>query len=121
MITEARFVLAVPDLERSAQWYSTCLGFSVHEIGDPGWRFFERDGITLMVGHCAEAIPPKDLGDHSWFAYWVVSDVDAEFDRLVAHGADILSPPTDKPWGMRELHVRTVDGHRITLATALPE
>jgi catechol 2,3-dioxygenase-like lactoylglutathione lyase family enzyme len=30
------FVIAVPDLERSAAFYRDALGFAVHEIGDPG-------------------------------------------------------------------------------------
>lgn len=49
-------------------------------------------------------------------AYLRVDDVGAFHDRAVATGAEILEPPTDEPWGMRELTVRSPDGHRFTLA-----
>jgi len=38
MMKGARYVIAVPDLQASAEFYRTVLGFEVHEIGDPGWR-----------------------------------------------------------------------------------
>ena len=50
MITATRFVLAVPNLATSAAYYRDVLGFEVHEIGDPGWRFFVREGCTIMAG-----------------------------------------------------------------------
>lgn len=38
-----RYVLAVPDLERSARFYRDILGFEVHVVGDPGWRYCRRN------------------------------------------------------------------------------
>lgn len=113
MIRGARHVIAVPDLERSAAYYRDVLGFEVHEIGDPGWRFLRRDRCIIMAGECPDAIAPLELGDHSYFAYLEVDDVDRIHQEFRAKGADILAPPRDEPWGMREFGVRTVDGHRI--------
>jgi hypothetical protein len=36
MIRRPRYVIAVQDLERSTGHYRDCLGFKVHETGDPG-------------------------------------------------------------------------------------
>jgi catechol 2,3-dioxygenase-like lactoylglutathione lyase family enzyme len=121
MIQSCRYVLAVPDLARSARYYRDVLGFEVREVGDPGWRFFTRDECFIMAGECVDAIPPGDLGDHSYFAYLVVKDVDAFHAEVVARGATILhGPPRSKPWGMREFALRTEDGHRMMIASELP-
>ncbi|MEB3358088.1 MAG: VOC family protein [Synechococcales bacterium] len=119
MIQRTLYVLAVADLEVSGAFYRDVLGFEVHEIGDPGWRMFVRDGCRIMAGHCPDAIPARDLGDHSYFAYFVVDDADAYHVRAVAQGAEIIKPLRDEPWGMREFGLRTVDGHRIMIGQDL--
>jgi predicted enzyme related to lactoylglutathione lyase len=113
MIRRSRYVIAVPDVERSARFYGDVLGFDVREIGDPGWRFFERDDCCIMAGECRDAIPPAELGDHSYFAYLDVDDIDELYASLVAKNVDITKPLRSEPWGMRELGIRTIDGHRI--------
>jgi uncharacterized glyoxalase superfamily protein PhnB len=113
MITGNLYVLAVRDLQASAAYYRDVLGFSIREIGDDGWRMFERDGCRIMAGHCPDAMPARDLGDHSYFAYLVVDDADRYFDEISGRGAELIKPIRSEPWGMREFGIRTVDGHRI--------
>ena len=113
MITRARYVIAVPNLERSLRFYRDVLSFEVREIGDPGWRFYERDGCCIMAGECPDAIQPRDLGDHSYFAYMDVDDIDALHEVLVSKNVDVTKNLRSEPWGMREFGIRTVDGHRI--------
>ncbi len=113
-ITKNSHVLAVHDLKKSARYYQDVLGFQVREVGDPGWRFAERDNCRLMLGECTDAIDPRDLGDHSYFAYIHVDDIDAIYEEFIGNSASIRQPPKDKPWGMREFHLETIDGHRIT-------
>src|SRR5439155_17498624 len=86
MITDHRYVIAVPNLEASAAYFNAVLGFEVREIGDPGWRFFVRDGCTIMAGECPDALPAAELGDHSYFAYIILDDVDAYFAAVTAAG-----------------------------------
>lgn len=113
MMHTPRYVLAVHDLARSARYYRDVLGFAVHEIGDPGWRFLIRDDCFIMAGECADALSPNDLGDHSYFAYVEVDDIDGLHAEFVGRGATVISELRDEPWGMREFGVRTVDGHRM--------
>jgi len=74
MIRNHLYVLAVPDLERSAAFYRDVLGFVVHRMGDPGgacssataaasWPGPARmpcrprrwaDGHRIMIGHDLE-------------------------------------------------------------------
>ena len=112
-ITIHHYVLAVPDAQRTAEFFVRQLGFEHCSVADAGWRFVSRDGFMVMLGSCPDAIPPAKLGDHSYFAYFVVDDVDGYFRELRAKGVHVLSSPADKPWGMREFGLRTPDGHRI--------
>lgn len=115
------FVLAVPDLKTSARYYRDVLGFQVHEMGDPGWRMYAKDDCRIMAGECADAIPPAELGDHSYFGYLVVEDAAGYFDLVSSRGAEILKPLRDEPWGMREFALRTGDGHRLMVGQALDQ
>ena len=119
MILDTAFVIAVPDLERSATFYRDVLGFTIAEIGDPGWRMFVRDACTIMAGECRDAIPPRTLGDHSYYAYFGVDDVDAYYRRVRESGTEVVKDLRDEPWGMREFGLRTVDGHRIMVGTRI--
>lgn len=53
-----------------------------------------------------------------WMSIWV-DDVDAVHQHCLEQGLEITWPPTDEPWGVREMHVRHPDGHvfRISRGT----
>lgn len=121
MIQKTLYVLAVLDLEASSSFYRDVLGFTIREMGDPGWRLFVRDSCRIMAGHCPDAIPASELGDHSYFAYFVVDDVDTDYEQVTARGGEIVKPLQDEPWGMREFGLRTVDGHRIMVGQDLED
>ncbi len=53
-----------------------------------------------------------------WMSMWV-EDVDAVHRNCVAHGIEITMPPSDEPWGVRELHVRHPDGHIFRVSQPL--
>ena len=113
------YVLAVPDLAQSGEFYRDVLGFTVHEVGDPGWRMFAREGCQILAGHCPDATPPVELGDHSYFGYFVVDDIDDYHGVVTANGAELIKALRDEPWGIREFGVKTVDGHRIMIGQEL--
>ena len=113
-------VIAVPDLARSGAFYRDVLGFAVHDMGDPGWRMFVKDACRIMAGECPDALPAADLGDHSYFAYLVVDDVDGYCAQVRAAGAELTKPLRSEPWDMREFGQRTVDGHRVMIGGPIP-
>jgi len=113
LIQRGRYVIAVNDLPRSAAYYRDVLGFEVLEILDPGWRFFRRDNCLIMAGECRDALSPEALGDHSYFAYLEVDDIDELHASIIARGAVVMKSLRSEPWGMREFGIRTIDGHRI--------
>jgi uncharacterized glyoxalase superfamily protein PhnB len=110
------YVLAVPDLARSSAFYRDVLGFEIRPLAD-GWLVYASGSCRIMAGECPDALPPRQLGDHSYFGYLVVDDVDEYHRRVLGSGAEIVRPLTTEPWGMREFGLRTVDGHRIMLGS----
>ncbi|HTL53032.1 MAG TPA: VOC family protein, partial [Planctomycetota bacterium] len=115
MIQATRYVLAVPDLQISAAFYRDVLGFEIRKIDDPGWLFFVKDACFIMAGQCPDAIPPAELGDHNYFAYLQVDDVDAYHRQIVDRGGKITKSLRTEPWGLREFGIRTPDGYRIMI------
>lgn len=117
-ITDVRFVLAVRDLARSTGYYTTTLGLDI-DFTAPGWAFLSRGRFRIMLGECTDATPPADLGDHSWYGYVTVSDAAAMFEEYQSAGVEFTQRLADKPWGMREFGLRTVDGHRLMFGQEL--
>jgi len=113
------FVLAVPDLERSAAYFRDALGFQLTWPEGTGWQLVSRGAVRIMLGHCPDAIAPAATGDHSYFGYLNIDDADALYNEFVGRGAIILQPPTDRPHGMREFVVATPDGHRMMIGQDL--
>ena len=112
------FVLAVPDLTRSADYFREVLGFHVLWEEASDWRLVERTGVRIMLGHCPSDVPASELGSHNWFGYLSVDNVDALYAELIARGA-ACTTPTDRTYGMREIVVTTPDGHRIVFGQEL--
>ena len=106
------FVLAVPDLPKSAAYFRDVLGFRLLWEEAPDWRLAERDGVRVMLGHCPNDVRASEIGSHNWFGHLSVDDVGALYDELTAQGA-ACTLPTDKPYGTREIVVTTIDGHRL--------
>jgi catechol 2,3-dioxygenase-like lactoylglutathione lyase family enzyme len=115
----AVFVLAVHDADASAAYFVDVLGFDPLLIDAPGWRFVEREAARIDLFQSPGVMPASDLGDHNWFARIFVDDLDDYYKELVRRGADIIASPEDKPWSVREMTVRTLDGHRIQFCEVL--
>jgi len=117
-ILGTQYVLAVHDLKRSVSYYIEELGFELFSE-PPGWAFLRRESFIVMLGECRDAIDPKDLGDHSYFAYINVSNAEAIFHELSAKQVTIRKELESEPWGMKEFAIETIDGHRIMFGEAL--
>ena len=115
-LTPHAYVLAVPDLGATTAYFEDVLGFSRLWNDGDNWQALGRDGVRVMLGRCPDAIPPDQLGDHSYFAYIETDDLDGFHAEIAAKGAVILFPPKDQPWGRREMAVATPDGHRMMFA-----
>lgn len=118
MLAQSRYVIAVTDLVHSTAYYRDVLGFSVQWENVPGWRLFTRDACIIMAGECADSPPASELGDHSYFAYVQVMQIDVLHAEFVARGVTIIKTLRDEAWGMREFAIQTIDGHRMIFGEA---
>jgi lactoylglutathione lyase len=116
-------ILYVADLERSIAFYREALGlpFKFEENGyaefaTEGTKFalYERGRLKELLGRDAGGDGPQ--GE----VCFVVSDVNAEADRLKRMGIRILSGPKDRPWGHRTVHLLDPDGFVVELAQEIP-
>jgi uncharacterized glyoxalase superfamily protein PhnB len=104
-------VLQVPDVRAALAWFRDALGFDVSPWQDgSAYGYAERDGVWF---HLSE--PGSDL----WSAYVYTDDVEALHSELVERGAEILQPPTDKGYGVRDLIVRAPGGHVLAFGQLL--
>lgn len=104
-------ILRVASIEASLAYYVDALGFTVQwQHGDFG--AVARGDASLMLCEGDQGHP----GTWVWIG---VSDADALHDELRARGAVIRHPPTNYPWGSRELHVTDPDGHVLRLGSDL--
>jgi hypothetical protein len=62
------YVLAVPDLPRTARHFEKVLGFRLDWADGTNWQALTRDSVRVMIGHCPDALPPAETGDHRYMA-----------------------------------------------------
>lgn len=120
MITESRLVIAIPNLTSSSDYYQNVLGFEIKALGDDGWLIYQKGAACIMAGECPNATPPDQLGDHSYFAYFIMDSLSDYYEKVVAAGGEIVKPLKVEPWGMQEFGVKTIDGHRIMFGCEKP-
>jgi predicted enzyme related to lactoylglutathione lyase len=118
-IQRARSVLAVQDLERSTRFYIDVLGFTEDDIRAAGWSFLSKDAFHVMLGECPDEVPAAATGNHSWFIHLLVDDVDGYHRAVRDKGAEVLTPPTDRSYGLREFTLCTPDGHRLMIGQSI--
>ena len=90
-------------------YYRDILGFGInYQQDDLGVMF--RDKITILLISRTE----KHKGIGSFEVY--IENADALYEELRAKGANLLSKPTSRPWGLRDFAVEDLEGNHITFA-----
>jgi catechol 2,3-dioxygenase-like lactoylglutathione lyase family enzyme len=117
-------ILNVSDIQESFAWFER-LGWKKHwDWGHPPTFGAVHSGhVEIFLCHDGQGgrskrpLPPiigfdgYDAADPSvWMSIWV-EDVDAVHRHCVEQNLEIVWPPTDMPWNVREMHVRHPDGH----------
>lgn len=109
-----RPIFTVRDLAASTRYYRDKLGFKLDwDHGDPpDFASVSRgDGILFMCQNCQ--------GQPGAWAMLFARDVDELHDEFRRKGAEIRMPPTDMPWGLREMNVADPDGNVLRIGSAI--
>jgi DNA-binding transcriptional MerR regulator/uncharacterized glyoxalase superfamily protein PhnB len=64
---------------------------------------------------------PRTLGAATGCTSITVDDVQRHYERAVARGAEIVHPPIDQPYGVREYSARDLEGHLWSFSSPLPD
>ena len=117
-------ILNVSNLQESFEWFEKLGWQKAWDWGDPpdfGAVCSGECEIFLCLnaqggrGRGAGGMTFGGDGDETadrgaWMSIFV-DDVEPIYQRCKEQGLEVTWPPTDMPWGIREMHVRHPDGH----------
>lgn len=114
-------VLLAPDVAEALAYYRDVLGFDVtpYELAPEDYGYALRDGLTIHLAQADTCRPNSDLVGDLFDVYMWVDDVEAVHAELQERGANILHGPTERPWGMREIRVRELNGYVLGIGQPL--
>lgn len=99
--------LLTADVVRLADFYRELLGLGGYS-SDPVHQFLIENGTALTV--MKDDSPRTGQGVTLAFT---VEDMDAAFERVQTLGAEIVEPPTKRPWVAVNLSFRDPDGNLV--------
>jgi uncharacterized glyoxalase superfamily protein PhnB len=113
-------LLPVRDLGTAVTFYVDGLGFTFafgDRSGAPGYAGVERDAVSVHLQWQAE-IEFKEGRAGPAMLRIRVDDIDALYQELMTRDvARPKQPPTETPWGTRELWLHDPDGHSLLFYT----
>ena len=111
--------LAYADVTEAADWLCEAFGFKVRlRIGNHRMQLVLGDG-AMVATELGEADAPSDGTTHSILVR--VEDADSHHERAGRHGARILRPPTDHPYGERQYTGEDLGGHHWTFSQSIAD
>lgn len=107
-------ILRVDNLSASFEYYVDVLQFEKRwDWGEP------PDYGCVALGKVELFLCQEGQGQPGTWVYLFIDAID-EYHRIIRdRGAEILTEPTNEPWGMREIQVRDPDGHILRVGTSL--
>jgi catechol 2,3-dioxygenase-like lactoylglutathione lyase family enzyme len=109
-------VLLVDDVAGALDYYRHKLGFEGHawEVNPHHYGYASRGDVYVHFA-CFHGVPPRpnsELVPPDMFDLYIyVDDVEVLHAEFVERGADILNPPVDTEYGLREIRVRDPEGY----------
>lgn len=115
-------VLIYPDVREAVAWLGAAFGFSERvQIGeDHRSQLRAGDGAVIIGDVRGHRVPPRaDEVTHSVMVR--VEDANAHCERAKAHGAVIVTEPTDFAYGERQYEAIDHAGHHWTFSETLED
>jgi uncharacterized glyoxalase superfamily protein PhnB len=108
-------VLGYADVLQAVDWLCDAFGFGVRlRIAD--------HRVQLTYGEGAVVVTRGDRPEGSSHSLLVrVEDADTHHGQALAHGAAIVSPPADYPYGERQYTAEDLGGHRWTFSQTVAD
>lgn len=124
--------ITVTDTTESVAFYRDGLGLEVlNDIENNGFHWITlgsaaQPGLELVLSqpHAGRSQADGDALQELLtkgvlpFVVFSTDNLDATFDRLQAHGAEVLQEPIDQPWGPRDCAFRDPSGNTLRINQA---
>jgi predicted enzyme related to lactoylglutathione lyase len=109
---------AVPDVAAAVAYYQDVLGFwLVNSLGEPPvFAIVGRNGVEIHLSNQGTIPGP---GKDAWHVYIHVTGLDALIKEFGKSGAKMVSGPTTRPYGMREIVVEGPFGFCLAFGEAV--
>lgn len=127
-LTLSTCFVQVQDPDEALAFYRDVLGLDVlNDVAREGNRWISvgsqaQPGVTIVLTNFVNGGPADNDIVAGLLAKGALnginfhtSDLDGIFAKLESAGAEILSPPTDQPWGVRDCAVRDPSGNMIRI------
>ena len=127
-------ILNVTDVTESIKWFES-LGWTQSfiwlddgkKVGFGGVISGEQAQIFLCLNGQGSrgTIMPRHAGDDEtdgvWMSWWVssVEELNVLHEKALNFGYTVTMAPQDKPWDVREFHLRHPDGHMFRVSCGL--
>lgn len=115
---EFRVLFTAADYDNTVAFYTDTMGLPVLR----SWDDHGRGTIISAAGEGQIEIFAGDDGTVSPSGValaWEVDDVDTYCSRLLAAEVEFVAPPTDQPWGHRNVTFKAPENLTITLFTVI--
>lgn len=101
------------DVGTAATWLCQTFGFKERlRIGNHRCQLTFGESSIVVIERKAPGI--SSIMVH-------VDDIDSHYEHVKGSGADIISPPTDYPFGERQYTVEDLGGHRWTFSQTIAD
>lgn len=121
-------ILYVPNLEEALNFYERAFGFKRKFVAESGF-YGELDTGETTLSFCEETrlemenLPfrstrPSDLPPAMEIAF-VTTDVEGQYNKALAEGAQSVREPKAAPWGQLVAYVRDLNGVLVELCTPM--
>jgi uncharacterized glyoxalase superfamily protein PhnB len=106
--------LAYPDVGEAIAWLCETFGFTLR-------LRIANHRAQLNVGDGAVVLTERGAGEAASAVMIRVDDVNGHHDRARQHGARIVRPPADHPYGERQCTVEDLGGHSWTFSQSIAD
>ena len=112
------------DPKKTADWYVKAFNFAILSDAERPWgdrmvrcSMADGSGVNISNARTGETLGDADAGAHLGIEHLgiKVDDVDAEIERLIALGAELLEGPLDVPDGPRIAFLKTPVDVRVEI------
>lgn len=119
--------LFVEDMATMVRFYRDVLGFEIREDENAANVYLVKDGTLFMLYRRKDFEGMthrryeylKGANGHFELALYVdtFDEVDREYQRVLAAGAQPILPPTTEPWGQRTCYIADPEGNLIEIGS----